>query len=348
MSRKSDNTNMTSAPDGRLGAATGAWDVRPMLSRDADAMFWMSRYVERAEHVARLLWVNTNVLVDMGELAARFEERQWEGILSILRLDKVSPEEGDARPVSERVAAYMTLAQDNPNSIITCLTRARENARSIREVISAEMWENLNQLYWSIRGEDAADRFGDSPDDLYRSVMTGSMLFQGLTDQTLAHDQRWLFTQVGKCFERIDVTCRVIATKFGILQDMGPSLEVPIRNIHWMAVLKSCCSIEAYRRENFGEMDPGRVANFLILERDFPRSIRYSVAAAHRAIAMIRTGINAGGVDAAERILGRLDAQLEFAESGEIEQSGVPAYLQKIESSIAAASAAMQRAYFQH
>jgi uncharacterized alpha-E superfamily protein len=95
-------------------------------------------------------------------------------------------------------------------------------------------------------------------------------------------------------------------------------------------------------------MDPGRVANFLILERDFPRSIRYSVAAAHRAIAMIRTGINAGGVDAAERVLGRLDAQLEFAERREIEETGVLAYLQKIESSIAAASGAMQRAYFQH
>jgi uncharacterized alpha-E superfamily protein len=129
---------------------------------------------------------------------------------------------------------------------------------------------------------------------------------------------------------------------------MGPSLEAPIRNIHWMAVLKSCGSIEAYRRENFGEMDPGRVANFLILQRDFPRSIRFSVAAAHRAIATIRTGINAGGVDAAERILGRLDAQLEFAQRSEIEQTGVPEYLQGIESNIAAASAAMQRTYFQH
>jgi uncharacterized alpha-E superfamily protein len=319
-----------------------------MLSRDADAMFWMSRYVERAEHVARLLWVNANVLVDMGDLAARFEERQWEGILAILRLDNLEPAPGDQRPVSERVAAHMTLSADNSNSIVACLTRARENARSIREIISAEMWENLNQLYWSIQGDDAAARFAESPDDLYRSVMTGSMLFQGLTDQTLEHDQRWLFTQVGKYFERIDVTCRVIATKFAILQDMGPSLEVPIRNIHWMAVLKSCGSIEAYRRENFGEMDPTRVANFLILQRDFPRSIRFSVAAARRAIASIRTGINVGGVDAAERILGRLDAQLEFAERCEIEETGVPEYLQKIESAIGAASAAMQKAYFQH
>ena len=111
----------------------------------------------------------------------------------------------------------MTFDVENPNSLISCVTRARENARGIRENISAEMWENLNTLYWSLRSEDAPARFEDSPDDFYRQVMTGSMLFQGLTDQTLAHDQRWLFTQIGKYLERIDVTCRVIETKFNIL-----------------------------------------------------------------------------------------------------------------------------------
>jgi uncharacterized alpha-E superfamily protein len=320
---------------------------RPMLARDAEAMYWMSRYVERAEHIARLLLVNSMVLVDVGDLAARFEARQWAGILSIMRLDDL-PASDDRRPPSARVAQHMTLDAENPNSITTCLTRARENARSIREVISAEMWENINQLYWSMRADDAAARFEDSPDDMYRAVMAGSMLFQGLTDQTLSHDQRWLFTQAAKYFERTDVTCRVIENKFNILQEAESSLEGPIRNIHWMAVLRSCCSIEAYRRNYLGEMEPTRVANFLLLEKDFPRSVRFSVAAARVAVAGIRAGINSGGVNAAERILGRLDAQLEYASIEEILEEGLPACLQRIQTAISEAGIAMTNAYFLH
>ena len=150
----------------------------------------------------------------------------------------------------------MVFDPENPNSLLNCLTRARENARGIRENISAEMWECLNTLYWSIRGDDAAARFEESPDDFYRQVMIGSMLFQGLTDQTLAHDQRWLFTQLGKYLERVDVTCRVIETKFGILRSADDLLAGAMRNIHWMAVLRSCCSIEAYRRQHVGRHGP--------------------------------------------------------------------------------------------
>jgi uncharacterized alpha-E superfamily protein len=210
------------------------------------------------------------------------------------------------------------------------------------------MWENLNTLYWSIHGEDAPAKFEESPDDYYRVITTGSMLFQGLTDHTMPHDQRWLFTQVAKYFERIDVTCRVIRKKFEILHAAEAALENPIRNIQWMAVLRSCCSIEAYRRNYLGDMDPTRVAGFLILERDFPRTIRFSVAMARRAIADIRAGINPMGIDHAERIIGRLEAQLEYAEVGEIFAEGLPQYLQRIENSIAEAALAVQKAYFLH
>src|SRR5437764_10015006 len=138
--------------------------------------------------------------------------------------------------------------------------------------------------------------------------MVASQLFQGLTDQTMAHDQRWLFAQLGKHLERITVTCRVIETKFDILRSAETMLEAPIRNIHWMAVLRSCCSIEAFRRNYVGDMDPLRVASFLILQRSFPRSIRYCVEHAYLAISEVRSGTNAKGVDPAERILGRLAA----------------------------------------
>jgi uncharacterized alpha-E superfamily protein len=210
------------------------------------------------------------------------------------------------------------------------------------------MWENLNTLYLSLQSDEALARFEESPDEFYRQVMTGSMLFQGLTDQTLTRDQRWQFTQLAKYLERIDVTARVIETKFEILQPGVAKLETPIRNIHWMAVLRSCCSIEAYRREHIGDMDPLLVASFLILEPDFPRTIRFCVGQAQEAIAHIRSEINPRGIDAAERILGRLKTQLEYAEMSEILLQGLPQYLQKIQADIAEAALAVQNAYFLH
>src|SRR3954452_12963917 len=180
--------------------------ARPMLARDADSMYWMSRYIERAEHVARLLLVNSNLLMDVGELAPTLQQRQWQSVLTVFRLDPAQLPSDGAPAVffGPRVAQYMVFNADNPNSILTCLTRARENARGIRENISAEMWESLNTLYWASRSDDTRAHFEESPDAVYRQMMNGSMMFQGLTDQTLAHDQGWRFTQLGKLLERVD------------------------------------------------------------------------------------------------------------------------------------------------
>jgi uncharacterized alpha-E superfamily protein len=319
---------------------------RPLLARDADSVYWMSRYVERAEHVARLLLVNSNLLVDVGDLAPDLQERQWQSVLTIMRSPAPGASNGDG--AGAQIPLYMTFDPANPNSLLTCVTRARENARGIRENISAEMWESVNTLYWQLRGDDARAKFEESPDDFYRYVTNGSMLFQGLTDQTLDHDQRWLFTQLGKHLERIDVTCGIIETKYGILNSAERKLEGALKNIHWMAVLRSCCSLEAYRRHFLGDMDPLRVASFLILERNYPRSIRYSVAMAHEAIAAIRGEVSPLAIDPAERILGRLDAQLEYAEMSEVLTDGLPAYLQKIRNQVAETALAVQKTYFLH
>lgn len=315
---------------------------RPMLARDADTIYWMSRYVERAEHVSRILLVNSNLLIDVGDLDEELQEQQWMSTLPILHGGSLPPGPG---PIPARIAQHMTFNPDNPSSLLTCISRARENARSIRETISSEMWENLNTLYLWLRADDAQQRFDESPDDFYRHVTTGSMLFQGLTDQTLPHDQRWMFAQLGKYLERIEVTTRVIATKFEILRSAEP-LETPIRNIHWMAVLKSCCAIEAYRRNHIGDMDPLKVAAFLILEPAFPRSVRFAVSEAHCAISAIRAETNPRAIDAAERVLGRLRTQLEYAEINEILHNGLPAYLGSIQRDVAEAALALQQAYF--
>lgn len=317
---------------------------RPMLARDADSVYWMSRYVERAEHVARILLVSSNLLTDVGHLDEALVEDQWRSILTILQIPGDVPGDGAMRG---RVAQFMTFDEDNPASLLNSISRARENARGVRETISQEMWECLNMLYWSLRGDDARTRFEESPDDFFRGVMTGSNLFQGITDQTLTHDQRWMFTQLGKFLERTVITARVIASKYDLLSAAEP-LETPIRNIHWMAVLRTCASIESYRRQHIGDMDPIRVAAFLILEPDFPRSIRFAVAHAHEMVGRIRGETNPRSIEAAERILGQLKTQLDYAQVEEIIAMGIPGYLQKIQDAVSEAARAVQSAYFLH
>ena len=314
-----------------------------MLSRDADSMYWMSRYVERAEHVARMLLVNASLLTDVGDIEPTLQVKLWNSILEVMR---VPPMESDGQPLARRIQRFMVFDRENPSSLISSISLARENGRSIRESISAEMWESLNRLYWSINSDEAESVFEDSPDDFYRRMLNGSMLFQGLTDQTLPHDQRWLFARLAKFLERADVTARILQMRAELLSNV--ELETPICNIMWMAVLRSVCSIEAYRRNFTGDMDPMRVASFVILERVFPRSIRFAVEQAHEAITMLRSQANPNAIDPAERVLGRLNAQLEFAEMGEVLAAGMTPYLVNIQLSIGEAALAIQKAYFLH
>lgn len=324
---------------------------KPMLARVAEGMFWMSRYVERSEHIARLILVNSNMLMDLGELAPRMHEDQWLGVFRILKLEHFMESLdvfGGNSAIGERVYRIMSFEHSNKNSLLGCLTRARENARSIRENISAEMWETLNTLYWSLLSEDAQQRLDENPQAIFQSVIMGSLLFQGVSDQTLPHGQGWEFVQLAKYLERIDMTCRIIDTKFDILHSAEVHWESTLRNIQWMAVLRSCASIEAYRRRHVGDLDPLRLSAFLILDDESPRSIRFSVRMAQEAIAGIAAKIHPQEIDSAERILGRLNAQLEYAEISSLSGSKLKLFLSSIQENVAEAASAIQKAYFLH
>ncbi|MBC7785454.1 MAG: alpha-E domain-containing protein [Burkholderiales bacterium] len=317
--------------------------ARPMLSRDADSMFWMARYVERAEHSARLLRVMLMLLTDIGDMTQEIEHRMWNTILSAMRAGDAPEGKGS---LESRVISFMTFDQKNPSSIVSCIAKARENARAIRESISSEMWECLNTLYWRVTGDDSQARYDDSPDAFLFQIMNGSMLFQGVTDGTMAHDQRWYFVHTAKHLERLDVTARVLQGRFEVLARMGAELDQPIRNIHLMGVLRSCCSLEAYRRLHLADLDAVRVAEFLILQKDFPRSIRFCVNQLHHAVTGVRVSNGQQAPSAPERIVGRLGAHLEYASTDEMLQEGLTVYLAKIQETANQASVALQQAYF--
>jgi uncharacterized alpha-E superfamily protein len=318
---------------------------RPMLARVAEAMYWMSRYVERAEHISRIVLVNSHMLIDLGELAPDMLEKQWLGVLRILRLDQRA-EVQDNSFIGPTFSSFMK--NESNRNLITCLTKARENARSIRENISEEMWETLNTLYWSLTGEDAKLRFDESPQEMFHAVIMGSLLFQGVADQTLPRSQSWQFIQLAKYLERADMICRIVDTNFDILRSSGDYCETPLRNIQWMGVLRSCCSIEAYRRKHLGDLDPLRLAAFLILDADSPRNIRYAIGAARAAIADIGASVHPNQIGTAERILGRLNARLEYADMKDISATGLNPFLKRIQQDIADVSVAIENTYFLH
>ncbi|HEX8324577.1 MAG TPA: alpha-E domain-containing protein [Tepidisphaeraceae bacterium] len=329
-------------PPSPLAAPGCSADARPMLARDADSMFWMSRYVERSEHVARLLRVHAALLTDVGDLTPELEAMMWNTIMITFRSGDLPAGDG---PLGPRIARHMTFDLNTPNSISSCIARARENARAIRESISSEMWECMNAIYWSVQAEDAPARYEDSPDDYFYGIMTSSMLFQGLSNQTMAHDQRWAFTHVARYLERIDVTARVIETRFEVLSRMEAELDQPL-NIHLMGVLRSCCSLETYRRMHLADLDADRVAQFLILQRDFPRSIRFCVEEARHALEQVRESNGSRTPSNPERILGRLSSQLEYTDINEVLAGGLGAFLQQIQSTVAEASLSLQKTYF--
>lgn len=328
---------------------------RPMLARDADATYWMARYVERAEHVARMLLVHSEALIDVGDVAESLLDGHWRSVLQVMYSDQpksIEPRDAsDTRPLSLRITDDLTLNPGNPNSLISCLTRARDNARGIREVISAEMWQHLNVMYWSIRAEDAKSLLQEVPEQLYQQIIEGSMLFQGLTDQTLGYGQRWYFTQLGKYFERINDICRMVMVKRQLMNDHesgGETYDSPLWQIHWTTILRSCGSIEAYRRSYFGELDEPHVAQFMVLDDAFPRSMAYCVRRAYDSLAALRATVRPQSIDQAERILGRLRAQLEFADVSEILRSGLDVYLSNLLDQVNLAALAVQRSYFLH
>jgi len=330
---------------------SGRWaPARPMLARVADAMYWMSRYVERAEHVARLVNETTTVLTDVGEVEPEFRVEHWRGVLRVVAADAEPGAAeilaGEADQVELRTARYLTFDPACRNSLISCVSAARENARSVREAISSEMWETLNALYWLLRGDEGRAMYVESPQELWRAVGRECLLFQGATDQMLAHGQGWLFTQLGKQLERIDMTCRLIAVKGALLERGDLDIDAAERNIHWMSVLKISASLEAYRRIHAGDLDRQSVIAFLLLEPTFPQCVRACVARAYDAATRIREAIGRHGTDAVERILGRLDTQMEYAEAGEVFRTGVDEYLRQMQQAVAAGADALRTLYF--
>lgn len=290
-----------------------------MLSRVADSIYWLNRYVERAENVARFIDVNLNLLLDSPSGTT-----QWEPIvLTTGDLPLFKQRYGEA--TAENVIRFLTFDSDYPNSILSCLRAARENARSVREIISSEMWQQVNAFYLMVTEVAQADSLHDlsAVFSFFEEVKMASHLFVGVMNATMTHNEGWHFGQIGRYLERADKTARILDVKYFILlpsiKDVGSTLD----ELQWMALLKSASAYEMYRKRGLHRISPNTVAEFLILDQSFPRSIRFCVTQAERSLHEI-TGTPIGTWRTpVERTLGRLRSDLDYLTIDDIIESGL-------------------------
>jgi len=314
-----------------------------MLSRVAESLYWLGRYIERAENNSRILDVNLQLTLDMDH-GDHDERRDWQPILATLE-DQTLFNKHYPVITADGVCEFVTFAKENPHSIISAVARARENARTVREYISSEMWERINSLYLWLNSVAARQLFAASAIDFYRQVVDYSHQFHGTTDATLTHGEGWNFLQFGKFLERTDSVSRILDLKYHILLPSGEKVGGNVDALQWIAVLKSCSAFEAYRKLHTGNVTPASVAEFIILHDSFPRSIRFCVSGLVQALHALSGCDLAHFSNEAERLAGRLCMDLNYVTINDIFQTGMHQYLDRIQLRLIEISSAMYKDY---
>ncbi len=293
-----------------------------MLSRVANSIYWINRYFERAENYARFIDVNFHLMFDLPPDISE----QWEPLVITMADDKLFREYFDA-PTRDNVLYFMTFDTRNPNSILATLNHARENARTIRETISKEMWEHINQFYWKVK--EAAHHQMDllTLQAFYNEVKMGSQLFFGIVDSTITRGEGWHFGRVGRFLERADKISRFVDVKYFILLPEANQVGSPLDILQWSSVLKSASAYNMFRQQ-YKEITPPNIVEFLVLDKLFPRSVLHSLLYAETSLREISgTPSSMRYSNEAEKKLSRLRSEIEFTSVDEIFDRGLHEFI---------------------
>ena len=312
-----------------------------MLSRLADSLYWMGRYVERAENVARFIDVNTWLSLDLPE---GYQE-QWSPLISTTGDEALFAEHYDNASKSN-VIQFLTFDTRNPNSIFSTVAAARENARFARQYITLEMWEQINRFYFTTQsGAQAAARGSEPSQDFFTEVINASHLFLGTLYATMSHNEGWHFCRLGRMMERSDKTSRILDTKYYLLLPSVDAVGTPYDDIMWAAVLRSTSAFEMYRKR-YQQISPDRIVEFLVLDREFPRAILRCLVSAEASLHLISgTPVGTFG-NPAEQQLGRLCAELNYVQVREIISGGLHEFLDDIQIRLNLTGEAIHNAFF--
>jgi len=297
-------------------------DNKPMLSRVADSLYWMSRYLERAENTTRLLDVHMNLELDIS--SGLVEKQRAERLLTSLSLPQ--------HTITDNLLPSLTFDRENPASIFALVAGARENARQVREQLSSEMWTQINKLYLHVRGADADTVWQSSPHNYYLEIRDGSHLFQGITDATMNHNQGWHFIQLGRYIERGIALLNLLDVHFTDAHLRSKDHITTDRYFELIETLKCVSAFEAYTKVYNPNVQPTWIVEFLLFNPEFPRSLRFCVEMVQTSLIALSEMTGHTRHSRLYKIAGRIQSRLSYDDIDDINE--LHEYLENIKHQI--------------
>ena len=318
-----------------------------MLSRSADNMYWLGRYMERAENTIRLLRVRLNFMV--GQTAQHGNDRGWQQFFSALRQPPPLMKNGVVdSEVALQMAHDLTFNTENQHSISGCINLARTNARSVRSQLSSQLWEHINRLYLRLYSWQGHENWHDERDNFFRELESSVSLFQGLAFSSLLHDEGWLFIQIGGHLERVFSVCSLLTAHFrhfGI--DGGERLET-VDPLNGIGVLRACNSFESYCRVYDPRPETSYVTTFLLLNAYLPSSVRFNVSQVAVLLEQLAGATETRRAGDLNRMAGKLQARLQYSQIDDVVEFGAQSYVVDVVKSCDEIHDALSDAYFSY
>jgi uncharacterized alpha-E superfamily protein len=283
----------------------------------------MSRYLERAEHTVRMIDVNVGLMLDKSSTSA---EGRWERVLAAMGSPEDVAWEGDLY----KLVSKLCFDEDVEASVLSCIVSARENARQVREEISTEQWQRLNRLFHQVTQRTPSDRSDTEFSDFLACVIEGVHLFQGVTDTNMSHGEGWQFIQVGRYIERASETAILLQIYQRDFFNPANAATEDFEYLELVGLLRTCTAFEAYCKVHTADLSHDRILEFLLLDGEFPHSLRYSIDHLHRALEAIHRETARQPADDLLRLAGRMKAALNFVQISEILDQDAEAYLRAI------------------
>ena len=309
-----------------------------MLSRVADSLYWINRYIERAENVARFVEVSEALALDCPPGSAE----PWLPLIEASGerelFDRLHP---GGSP--DDVVEFLVRNPKNPSSVVNCMAIARENARQIRDVITTEMWEQLNATYWTMQ---EAEFWQLPPQEQLREVRRACQLFYGITDATLSRDLSWQFSRLGRLLERADKTTRILDVKYFLLLPLHEQVGGVLDELQWIALLRTAGAYQMFRQSQQRAIAPEAVASFLLLDPIFPRSVRYCLERISDTLRIIRGSAVPGPPDDLECLIGLTLAHWSFTRIDELVATGLHEAIDNFQSDLNRLHALIEARYF--
>lgn len=313
-----------------------------MLSRVANSIYWMNRYIERAENYARLIEVDYNLAMD---LPPGLVSQQWRPLV-LTTGDEEFFETNYKEYTKKNVIRFLAFDTNNPNSICSCLFTARENARTVREIIPSDLWMQINEMYLSMRAALKHEEWNQKfLMEFFRDIKQGGHLFSGIMDGTFSRSEGWHFGNIGRFLERADKTDRIIDMKYYYLLPSPDYVGTPLDMMQWSALLKSASAFEMYRKL-FGKLDVASIIKFLVFDREFPRAMRYCLIQAEESLHAIVGSEKFTFETKAEKEMGRLRSELDFTDVNDIFKLGLHEYLDNFQLKINDVGTAIAETFF--